>query len=223
MNKQWQSNNIFHTYYLQLKRAIEVEPHMTPNILQRYRPLMKFCTDQHFIYLTAQVDEHKEQLQSYYKLMEEDLEEITKDWSADLLIPTHLAEMSDPELDSLEATHKEQNTPSTNRRKKIEEVQDLSSASHKIDLVSPDRGDDYEVKEINGKGSEQKQGKVTLTKDKVDPLKKRKVSPLKPSSWKKSRATMTNMKILLTTDDFDFIIALLNDALLEIMEKQESK
>jgi hypothetical protein len=87
MNKQWQSNIVFHTYYLQLKRAIEVEPRMTLNTLQRFRPLMKFCADRHFIYLTARADEHKEQLQSYYKLTEEDLEEITKDWSTDLLIP----------------------------------------------------------------------------------------------------------------------------------------
>jgi hypothetical protein len=36
MNKQWQSNVVFHTYYLQLKRSIEVEPCMTPNTLQRF-------------------------------------------------------------------------------------------------------------------------------------------------------------------------------------------
>jgi hypothetical protein len=36
MNKQWQSNVVFHMYYLQLKRAIEVEPRMTPNTLQRF-------------------------------------------------------------------------------------------------------------------------------------------------------------------------------------------
>jgi hypothetical protein len=34
---------------------------------------------------------------------------------------------------------------------------------------------------------------------------------------------MTKMKTVLTTDDFDFIIAGLNDASLEIMEKQEAK
>jgi hypothetical protein len=34
---------------------------------------------------------------------------------------------------------------------------------------------------------------------------------------------MTKMKTVLTTDDFDFIIAALNDASLEIMEKQEAK
>jgi hypothetical protein len=33
MGKQWKSNVLFHTYYLQLKRAIEDEPRMTPNTL----------------------------------------------------------------------------------------------------------------------------------------------------------------------------------------------
>jgi hypothetical protein len=33
MNKQWQSNIVFHTYNLQLKRAIEEEPRMTLNTL----------------------------------------------------------------------------------------------------------------------------------------------------------------------------------------------
>jgi hypothetical protein len=33
---------------------------------------------------------------------------------------------------------------------------------------------------------------------------------------------MTNMKTVLTTDDFDFIITTLNDASLEIVEKQEA-
>jgi hypothetical protein len=34
---------------------------------------------------------------------------------------------------------------------------------------------------------------------------------------------MTKMKTVLATDEFDFIIASLNDASLEIMEKQEAK
>jgi hypothetical protein len=53
MGKQWQSNTVFHTYYLQLKRAIESFPRMTSNTLDRFRPLMKFRTDRHFIYITA--------------------------------------------------------------------------------------------------------------------------------------------------------------------------
>jgi hypothetical protein len=36
MNKQWQTNVVFHTYYLQLKRSIEFESRMNPNTLQRF-------------------------------------------------------------------------------------------------------------------------------------------------------------------------------------------
>jgi hypothetical protein len=45
---------------------------------------MKFSVDHHFIYITVRGDEHKQQLQSYYKLTEDDLEEITKEWSTDI-------------------------------------------------------------------------------------------------------------------------------------------
>jgi hypothetical protein len=95
MNKQWKFNVVFHTYYLQLKRSIEVDPCMTLNRLQRFQPLMKFNADRHFIYITTQEDKHKENLESYFKLTEEDLEEITKEWSANLLIPANPAEISD--------------------------------------------------------------------------------------------------------------------------------
>jgi hypothetical protein len=83
-------------------------------------------------------DEHKEELQSYYKLTEEDLEEITKDWSAELLIPADPTEMSDPELiGSPETTHEAKDHPGPSRRKKTEEVQNLSSASEGTASVSP--------------------------------------------------------------------------------------
>jgi hypothetical protein len=45
MGKQWQSNAVFHTYYLQVKRAIEVETNMMLNTLQWFISLMKFCVD----------------------------------------------------------------------------------------------------------------------------------------------------------------------------------
>jgi hypothetical protein len=59
--------------------------------------------------------------------MEEDLEEITKDWLEDLLIPANLAEMFDS--DRTNTTQKEHDTPRPSRTKKIEEVQYLRSAS----------------------------------------------------------------------------------------------
>jgi hypothetical protein len=121
------------------------------------------------------VDEHKEQLQSYYKLTKEDIEEITKDWSTYLLFPADPMEMSDP--DNLEIAH---DTPRPNKMKKIEEVQDLRNDLGKTSSVSPDRWGEEE--EINGIGAEQKKGKVTSSRYETDPLKKRKVSSLKPSS-----------------------------------------
>jgi hypothetical protein len=51
---------------------------MTPNTLHRFMPYEKFCMDRHFIYITVHGDEHKEELQSYYKLTEEDMEEIVR-------------------------------------------------------------------------------------------------------------------------------------------------
>jgi hypothetical protein len=54
-------------------------------------------------------------------------------------------------------------------------------------------------------------------------LKKRKVSPLKSSSRKKPRTPVTKMWTTLTLDDFNFIIAAVNDASQEILEKQEAK
>jgi hypothetical protein len=141
MNKQWKSNVIFHTYYNQLKLAIQSEPRMTPNTLHRFRPLIKFSADRHFIYLTARADEHKEQLQSYYKLTEEDLEEITKEWSVDLLVSADPTEMSD--IDSPEAaqdTPGPSKTKKTKKTKKDEEVQDVDSLSVRTTSITPDQG-----------------------------------------------------------------------------------
>jgi hypothetical protein len=58
-NKQWKCNVVFHTYYNQLKQAIQSEPRMTLNTLDRLRPLMKFNIDLYFIYITMCADEHK--------------------------------------------------------------------------------------------------------------------------------------------------------------------
>jgi hypothetical protein len=211
MNKQWKSNVIFHMYYNQLKVAIQAMPRITLNTLHRFRPLMKFSMDRHFIYITACADEHKQQLQSYYKLMEDDLEEITKEWSVDLLVPVDPAEMSD--VDSPETAS---DTAGPSKIKKTEEVHDLDSASVKTASISAEKGGD-------GTEVEQKKGEVTPPRDEEDPSKKRKVSPLKPSSRKKMKATRTKFETTLTSDDFDFIVATLNDASLEIEEKQEAK
>jgi hypothetical protein len=107
--------------------------------------------------------------------------------------------MFDPKLiGSLEATHKEHDTPGTSKRKKTEEVQNLSSASDATASVSPGRGGDEKVdrEETNDKEYQKNQGEVTPLMDpvdEVDPSNKRKVSPMKPTSRKKSRARKTMM------------------------------
>jgi hypothetical protein len=52
---------------------------------------------------------------------------------------------------------------------------------------------------------------------------KRKMTPPKPSSRKKAKATWTALKTTLTLDDFDFLISMLNDVSLELIDKQEAK
>jgi hypothetical protein len=52
---------------------------------------------------------------------------------------------------------------------------------------------------------------------------KRKMTPPKPSSRKKSKATWTTLKTTRTSDDFDFLIATLNDVSLDLVEKKEAK
>jgi hypothetical protein len=54
--------------------------------------------------------------------MEEDLEEITKEWSVVLLVPAYPAELSD--IDSPEVVH---DTLGPSKTKKNEEAQDVSS------------------------------------------------------------------------------------------------
>jgi hypothetical protein len=71
---------------------------MTLNTLHHYRPLVKFCVDQHFIYITMPRDESKEDLQSYYKLTDEYMEEITKEWPSKFLVPIEDAELSNPDI-----------------------------------------------------------------------------------------------------------------------------
>ena len=162
---------------------------------------MKFSADRHFTYTTTRADENKQQLQSYYKLTEDDLEEITKEWSAYLLVAADPAEMSD--VDSPEAML---DTPRPRKTKKDVEVQDIHNTSMKTASLSPAKGGDDE--ELGGTKVEQRKCEVTLPR---------------PSSRKKTKATQTTLKTTLTPDDFYFLIVTLNDVSLELIEKKEAK
>jgi RNAse (barnase) inhibitor barstar len=175
---------------------------------------MKFNVDRHFTYITMHADEHKQQLQSYYKLTKDDLEEITKEWSTYLLVVVDPAEMSD-----IESPESMSDTPGPHKTKKDLEVQDIHNTSTKTASLSPAKGGDDE--ELGGIEVEKNKGEVTLPRDMEDPSKKRKITPPNPSSRKKSKATRTTLKTILTLDDFDFLITARNDVSLELAEKKE--
>jgi hypothetical protein len=203
-----------------LKASIRSEPRITLNTLQRFRPLIKFSVDRHFIYLTPRTDEHQEHIQSYYNLVEEDLEEITKEWSPQLLVsadPTEMSNIDSPEtMQDTPGPNKTKKEKATKNTKEVQHVDNLSITTTSIRL--DEEGDDEE-----GTETEQQKVEVPLPRDEEDSSKKRKVSPLKYSSIKKPRTPVTNMRTSLTLDDFDFIVAMVNDASKEIIEKQEAK
>jgi hypothetical protein len=164
MRKKWQSNTVFHTYYLQLKWAIESFLHMTTNTLDKFRPLMNFHADRNFIYITVHADESKEELQSYYKIIEEDLEKITKEWPTEYLIPIDQVELPDPKLiGNPLVTHEEYDSPNSIRKKNKEEVQQLDNLSEETASDSPSGRGGHKVDKEEKEGEEDKKnpGEVT--------------------------------------------------------------
>jgi hypothetical protein len=70
------------------------------------------------------------------------------------------------------------------------------------------------------------QGEVTSPRDpfdEADPSKKIKFFPTKPTLRKKSRASKTTMRTVLTVDDFDFIIIVVADTSQDVLQKHEAK
>jgi hypothetical protein len=202
---------------------------MMLNALDRFRPFAKFHTDRHFKYIIARRDEHKEELQSYYKLTEEDMEEITKEWSEEILVPVNHTELSDPDLiGSLVVTREEYDAPNSRGKKKKEDVHEIHKTSEETTSDSPSRGGDNEVdkEEKEGEEDKQNQGEVTLPRnplEEAETSKKIKVSPMKPTSRKKSKASNPNMQIVLMVDDFNFIIIAISDASEDILQRNEAK
>jgi hypothetical protein len=64
---------------------------------------------------------------------------------------------------------------------------------------------------------------VTPPREDEDPSNKRKITPPNPSSRKKSKATQNTFKCTLTPNDFNFLVTVLNDDSLEIVENQNAK
>jgi hypothetical protein len=196
---------------------------MRSNALDRFRPFVKFRADRNFIYITTHRDKHKEEIQSYYKLIEEDMEEITKEWPEQMLVPVNHTELSGPDLiGSLVVTHEEYNAPNNSRKKKKEDVHEIHITSEETASDSPSEGGDDEVDKEEKEGEEDKHKKSKVTPprnplEEEDMSKKRKVSIINPTSWKKSKSSKKKLQIVLTVDEFDFIIASVSDTSEDIL------
>jgi hypothetical protein len=101
-------------------------------------------------------------------------------------------------------------TPGPSKTKKDDEFQYVHSTSTKTTLISPVQGGDGE--ELGSTKAEKNKSEVTPPREEEHPSKKRKITPPKPSSLKKTRATRTTFKTTLTPDDFDLLVAAMNDA-----------
>ena len=86
---------------------------------------MKFHVDPHFIYITARRDEHWEELNLYYKLTDEDMEKIIKEWLEEFLVPVVDVELSNTDTIGspivTRVKHVRQSS-GTKKKKKKEEV-----------------------------------------------------------------------------------------------------
>jgi hypothetical protein len=144
------------------------------------------------------------------------MEEITKEWPTEFLISVEDVELSDPDISGspLVTLVDHDGHTNTKKKKKNEEVQktetdDEDSALEESRPHSPTReggGDEEENKD---------KSEVTPPKDpliKANTSKKRKVSLQKPSVRKKTRANKPQSKSVLTMDDVDIVIAVIEDS-----------
>jgi hypothetical protein len=120
------------------------------------------------------------------------MEEITKEWPTEFLVPVEDAELSDPDIiGSPLVTRVEHDGQKKKKRK--EDIQNIESdeednASEESGPESPTGGgggDEVNQEEGREEGDKQEKGEVTPSKDpptEAETSKKRKVSPQKPSA-----------------------------------------
>jgi hypothetical protein len=93
-------------------------------------------------------------MQSYYKLTDEDMEEITKEWLVEFLVPIEQTELSNPDIiGSPMVTLEEYDGPNSSKKKKKEEVQEINNALEETASKSPGGGggdDEVDQKEEKG-------------------------------------------------------------------------
>jgi hypothetical protein len=118
------------------------------------------------------------------------LEEITKEWSIDLLVAVDPVEMFD--VDSPETMS---DTPGPCKTKKDVEVQDIHNTSTKTALLSPMKGGDDE--ELGGTKVEQSKGEVTRLGTRQIPPRKGRLPHRGPHPERKLRPLGPRLRLRL--------------------------
>ena len=77
--KQDANNMVFYYYYEQLCKAISIIPCVTHEITDIYGIIIHFVVDQHHIYLQPRVQKGDEKHIGYYRMTQEDIEQVIKD------------------------------------------------------------------------------------------------------------------------------------------------
>jgi hypothetical protein len=190
----------------------------------------------HILFISLHRDESKEELQSYYKMTDEDMEQIMKEWPEEFLALVDDAELSDPDIigSPLVTRFEHGGQSSVKKKKKKEEVQNIEtdeedSASEESGPGSPAGGGGGDKVNQEGGGDEgekQGEGKATPLKDpptQTETPKKRKVSPQKPSTRKKTCASKPQLEATLTEDDIGLVHGAMEDVSEDILQRYGEK
>jgi hypothetical protein len=161
------------------------------------------------------------------------MKDITKEWPAEFLVPIEYVDLSDPdiiEIPMVTCVEYDGHT-SVKKKKKKEEVQENDEedrASEESRLDSPARGGGDELNQEEGGEEGEKQGKGRATQPKdplttIETLHKRKVSLEKPSARKKACENNPQLKNVLTMNDVDLSITVVEDASKDILQRHGKK
>jgi hypothetical protein len=77
--KQDANNMVFYYYYDQLCKAISSSPQVTREVTNTYRKIMRFTADWNHIYLQSHAHQGNNSHISYYRMTQEDIEQVIKD------------------------------------------------------------------------------------------------------------------------------------------------
>ena len=78
-SKQDTKNMVFYYYYGQLCKAISSSPQVTCEVTDTYGKIMCFVADRHHIYLQPQAQQGGDRHIGYYRMTQEDIEQVIKD------------------------------------------------------------------------------------------------------------------------------------------------